>query len=657
MKKILIHLSVGILLLGAISPSVNAADQQESIGDAKRQDIAKTRGQIKEQWLRFQPSFKGNPFVTEPSISKPYLTGSLVPEFISDGVNMANFVRYLADIPYDLETTESLNVLSQHGAVLLTASKEFEHVVSKPTDMDENFYKIGSKSILSSNLSMRSSHKDSSLNQAVLDFMSDSDDENIAHVGHRRSILNPSLKYVGFGSAYTQTDNNGSVNTLTTMHILDSSRKNVNFNYVLWPNKGNFPSEFFQHNDAWSIMLNPSQFKNPSLDQVKVKVTRKYDNKTWILDKEDNHFLEGKDYFNIDINSYGNNYAVIFRPGQLEFSYFGDYEVTVTGLKSIGDKDITINYTVKFFNLIDELTSSTVLEPATQTFSFVAADNGTLYYLSRGKLFKKIEGLGKPSQIGEGNIVDFLVKGDWIYFRKYQGGVVVLCKMKTDGTNYSSLTKHNAVDVSIVGDIIYVNRGRMLSNGNLLTGLFPEASVGHIKFHDKKIFHTREDKKDSTEQLYVMNTDGTNIQRITNDTFEESNSKRLLNIEGDWIFYLNSSDGGARSTLYKIGIDGQNQRKVVDDNILDYQINENQIYYYSDGSFGPDGIGIYKINTDGTEKTKILASSANEIKVIGDWVYFIKPDFIYSEDSDTYIDNSSLSKVKTNGTDYQPVSQ
>lgn len=75
----------------------------------------------------------------------------------------------------------------------------------------------------------------------VKSYISDSDSHNIEIVGHRRWILNPQLKKTGFGYA----------DDYSTMQAFDQSREeNIDFGYILWPNKGDFPNNFFNGIDS-----------------------------------------------------------------------------------------------------------------------------------------------------------------------------------------------------------------------------------------------------------------------------------------------------------------------------------------------------------------------------------------------------------------------
>lgn len=322
--------------------------------------------QIRDKWNQYKPSFSGNPYIEAPVVSATHKAGILAPGLIEDGVNMANFVRFLAGLPDDLAADEALNTQAQHGAVLLAHIGYLDHTPAKPADMDESFYKTGYKSTSTSNISfaaMSGSGEDLrlspggylSLSESVRSYMSDSDDYNVDRVGHRRWIINPELKKTGFGFAHKTSVEGGwsMLSRFSPMQAFDTSRtEKVDYDHVKWPNNGYFPAEFFAGDDAWSISFNPEKYSAPQLSQVGVELKRQSDNKVWILDKSDNQIVNGQEYFNINNDGYGIPYCIIFRPNGLESYNNGDvYDVKITGIKDKKGSSTVIQYQVKFFNV------------------------------------------------------------------------------------------------------------------------------------------------------------------------------------------------------------------------------------------------------------------------------------------------------------------
>ncbi len=346
---------------------------------------------IQYKWSLAKPTFEGNPYLVEPSISAPYQLGQLHPEFVEDGLRMANFVRYLSDLPDDLILDPSLNVQAQHGAVLLAANgknatssqPKLTHTPSKPTDMNTTFYNTGYTSTTTSNIayyglfstatlqylgrSVETSYE-WTLASSVRHYMFDRDDNNLDHVGHRRWILNASLKKIGFGYAHILLSDQTwphKFEAYSSMQVFDKSRQEpVEYDYIPWPNHGYFPVELFRvsentartekNSDPWSITLNPNKYQQPNASIVNVTLTRKSDNRTWLLNQQDNHKGNDREYFNISTENIGIPNSIVFRPNQLDRYDPGDeYTVKITGLRTIRGASTEIEYTVSFFSLVE----------------------------------------------------------------------------------------------------------------------------------------------------------------------------------------------------------------------------------------------------------------------------------------------------------------
>ena len=167
---------------------------------------------IKSMWEIRKPRYSGDIYSIVPSVSRPYNPGQLHSEFLLDGLNMINFCRYLADLPADCVLDPEYNEMCQYGAVLLAASA-FSHTPPQLNDMSDRFYETGYQATSSSNIGAGYP----SLAAAVQSgWMSDRDARNIDRVGHRRWILNPSLKRIGFGFAPSH---------FSLMYVFDKSRK------------------------------------------------------------------------------------------------------------------------------------------------------------------------------------------------------------------------------------------------------------------------------------------------------------------------------------------------------------------------------------------------------------------------------------------------
>lgn len=308
----------------------------------------KSEMDIVDKWNKCT-SFKGGPYIIKPNLKPPYSAGRINNNFLRDGLSMLDFVRYLANIPNDIVMDDELNKQAQYCAVLeyanYAATGDISHTPAQPKGMNSDFYQIGYDAAGSSNLVWNNVNSPA---RSIRDYMSDSDNSNIDSLGHRRWILNPQLKKVGFGYA----DEAG------VLEILDQSRNDsFDYNFIAWPGSGYFPSGFLNGNDAWSITLNPNKYQSPNLKQVKVTLTQCSTNKKWTFDKSDN--VLGKDgnavtknYFNVDNEGCGVPNCIIFRPNDNpEYKHGSIYKVSIDGIKDSSGKNANITYYVHFFDL------------------------------------------------------------------------------------------------------------------------------------------------------------------------------------------------------------------------------------------------------------------------------------------------------------------
>ncbi|WP_145326283.1 CAP domain-containing protein [Paenibacillus xylanexedens] len=290
-------------------------------------------------------------FTQNPSTKAPYVAGVVSDSTLEQALGAANFYRYLSGLEGDLVLDTALNRQAQHGAVVVSTG-ELTHFPARPADMPKDFFDLGAKSTSSSNLYASYTAAGNIAVKSVEAYMDDSDASNIAALGHRRWILSPQLKKVGFGIA--SRDNKNYASHFSTMQVMDTSRSGkLNYNYNLYPNKGAFPVEAFHVSQAWSAQLNPDVFAKPSNSEVQVEIIRSSDQKTWVLGSKTPVSSDPvKAFFNVNTDGYGYNYAVIFRPDNLKSLKAGDtFNVRITGLKKKNGSKAEISYQTRFFSV------------------------------------------------------------------------------------------------------------------------------------------------------------------------------------------------------------------------------------------------------------------------------------------------------------------
>jgi hypothetical protein len=290
---------------------------------------------IKNRYSNIQANFTGGYFITVPTTTPSYTIGKVKTEVLQAGVDALNLMRYIAGIPDDVVLDADYTELNQHGAVLLTAINQLTHTPTQPADMSKEFYDKGYKATSSSNISTSNLPY-----TTIFQYMDDSDKSNIDRVGHRRWILNPTMKKTGFGVGATKYG---------LLYAFDKSRGNVDYDYVTWPSQGVFPTEFVTNNHAWSISVNTQKYGKPDISKIEVTLKHVNTGDVWTFSNSTITSTSPlSTYFNIETSGYGISNCIIFRP-KLDslFKYQEDdvFEVTVSGL------DKNLSYTVKMFSI------------------------------------------------------------------------------------------------------------------------------------------------------------------------------------------------------------------------------------------------------------------------------------------------------------------
>ena len=256
--------------------------------------------------------------------------GSLTEVEQTHALNTIKLIRYIAGLSDDVYLYDDYIRMAQAACKVNYLNGTLSHYPSMPEGMD---YQEASYGIIASqncNLA-KYTHRDISMKYAILDgWMNDLGESNLATLGHRRWILNPSLGMVGFGA---MTDENVTYNT---MYVKDKSNSGANQKGVLWPAE-NMPVTFFDKDAAWSISTD--EIINP--ENVRVELVRTSDHKTWVFSSE----ISDGDFY-INNQDYGQTGCIIFKPNNISSYKDGDeFTVIVMGLSEV------IFYSVNFFNL------------------------------------------------------------------------------------------------------------------------------------------------------------------------------------------------------------------------------------------------------------------------------------------------------------------
>ena len=253
----------------------------------------------------------------------PYSLGKVKQSTLRSALNTINQIRYIAGLYSDVILNDEYVKLAQGASVVSSVNDVLTHYPVKPAGMSEEVFRTGAEGASHSNLAMGYNNIDTSI---VFAYMEDGDSSNIDRVGHRRWILNPSMRATGFGY----------YNNYTATYAFDKSADSSPEYGVIWPAQ-NMPTEYFNKDFPWSISMGYTVS-----DSVEVELIRLTDNKTWKFSKS-----SSDGYFNVDNGGYGEQGCIIFRPDGIEKYVAGEkFRVNITGLSK------PLSYEVSFFDLV-----------------------------------------------------------------------------------------------------------------------------------------------------------------------------------------------------------------------------------------------------------------------------------------------------------------
>ncbi|MCY9514377.1 S-layer homology domain-containing protein [Paenibacillus apiarius] len=348
--KAMLVISVFISLLWS-----GAADASAAPHRVQEKTVNRTKQEIINKWLQYKPmdtSFQymkaADIYEAEPQTRAPYAPGKLKAEYVTDGVNATNFVRYLAGLPDDIEPEWGLHTQQQAAALLNAVNDRLTHHPTHTSGMEDVLFKLGSEGTRTSNLSMGRSTFYSSI---IHGYMSDSGPGNIDRIGHRRWILNPPMQKTMFGIVFSAEGV-----PYSSMYAVNKDRaEEVKYDYISWPSQGLFPEEMFAPDDPWSFSLNVERYDRTRTDRIQVTLTRTRDGKQWVFDNKDTN-KHGK-YFNVETGPYGVPFTIIFRPDGIERFHEDDvFHVEVSGVYDKAGQAVDIEYDTVFFDMIPEVT-------------------------------------------------------------------------------------------------------------------------------------------------------------------------------------------------------------------------------------------------------------------------------------------------------------
>ncbi|NPV00429.1 MAG: hypothetical protein HPY53_03505 [Brevinematales bacterium] len=274
--------------------------------------------------------------------------GTLPAKSLNQGLVWLNYLRWLAGVNSDIQYTDKLNNIAQHGAFILAANTGDGITVhpKKPYGVTDEQFELGYEACSHANIAEGCGL--SSFPAALRLWIGYVNACTSSTVGDREWIISPSLGNVGFGF-------NGS---FALLYLGDVPNPNPKFEQkaICWPAPGHFPNEFlagYKSGEPWTVTVNPKYYKTPDINKVTVKMTRLIDNTVIVLDVSHNKASACGPYLNVKLNVGGMPNSIMFRPDYSLANYSDGqvYRVEISGLEDLSGNPAEMSYTVEFFNL------------------------------------------------------------------------------------------------------------------------------------------------------------------------------------------------------------------------------------------------------------------------------------------------------------------
>ena len=203
--------------------------------------------------------------------------------------------------------------------------------------------------------------------------------------------------------------------------------------------------------------------------------------------------------------------------------------------------------------------------------------------------------------------------------------------MNKDSNNYSGNLMNNGFAVNLGNWTYYIKQDgiyKVNSNGTKIEKVL-ESNVFYLNSDGNYLYFV--ESNDEKYNLVKMKKNGKDKEIIIEDIDE-----KMITVTDGWIYYSQDDN------FYKIKTNGKDRIKLLNKDVVAYQIDGNNIYYaYKDGI---DCI-IAKIKTNGTEIIELESNCNPNFYVDGNKIYYIKEEY----NSEKYEYEYTLCEMKESG--------
>jgi uncharacterized protein YkwD len=343
----------------------------------------RTQAEVQDALARYPVIFRaGLAWAEQPDLEAYTTAGALSEDSLQNGLNAVNLMRYVAGLE-PVELDETYNDYAQHAAVCDAAIDALTHYPTQANNMPNSFYTIGYENGTTKSNLYWTTASWGGLAEAVRGCMEDTGAKNAQDMGHRRWVLNPTMKKTGFGAAQGKSgmymsmyahDGSADTGVRGTLGAADTDGNATP--YVAWP-CANTPYN-------WAAGLMTFSLSAPAKSMTDITVTT-HSAKTGETCVYSASSSDG--YFVYETGRYGAPNCIIFgdynKQKTPQFDVDDTVAVTVAYTDTTGAR-VEVHYTISYLDTVDSVWTA---DEAGGTVLAVAAGAvavaGTVYLADR----------------------------------------------------------------------------------------------------------------------------------------------------------------------------------------------------------------------------------------------------------------------------------
>ena len=275
-----------------------------------------------------------------PSAEAPYSAGSLSEQTLQEALNCLNLCRFAAGVPADIQLCDRYNEAAQAGQLVDLLNGSLVHHPQQPEGLPQEIYAQAYQGNSSSDL-WCGCHD---LPESVAVYLLDPGKANLETLGHRRWLLNPAMRYTGFGY----------VEGYTGCYVTERGREApFTGDFIAWPPQ-NMPYELYadvlngQTGYPFSVTLG-ADYDMPEEENVQIDLYSQMQNRTLHFSADGGSSADRQE-LHVDTGYYGSTNCIIFDPDCGLFDCDDVLTIRISGITKNGT-EAPLSYQVQFFRL------------------------------------------------------------------------------------------------------------------------------------------------------------------------------------------------------------------------------------------------------------------------------------------------------------------